>query len=370
MPSTFRVACFNAENLFDRAKVFNFQNKKIGDDILDAIKSLDGLLRQSSYNPTTKKEILNLYLKKKFDNEPLTFYIKIREDRGKLFTRSGTKITGVKANGVNDWDGTIEYKRVKFTEIARENTAKVIKTVKADVACIVEAENRLSLDAFNREMLDSKKFDYAMLIDGNDDRGIDVGVLSRFPIQTIRTHIYDGTAKSRIFSRDCLEVELELPNGKPLYLLCNHLKSRGYGSQASNDARRKRQAERLHKILKSYDLKNDWVIVAGDMNDSPDRPPFTLKKLLTTPNLFDVLELQFPNNPEKRWTYHYKKTEQIDYILVSKPLKQASIQAGVERRGIAALGQITNGAEQPFDSVTHFSNQASDHGAVWAEFQL
>ena len=37
--------------------------------------------------------------------------------------------------------------------------------------------------------------------------------------------------------------------------------------------------------------------------------------------LHDVLALQFKNDMDKRWTYHYKKHEQIDYILISEALK-------------------------------------------------
>ena len=59
--------------------------------------------------------------------------------------------------------------------------------------------------------------------------------------------------------------------------------------------------------------------MAGDLNDTPDSAP--LKPLMDVRYLYDVLALQFPNQPKKRWTYHYNDFEQIDYVLVSKPLK-------------------------------------------------
>ena len=34
------------------------------------------------------------------------------------------------------------------------------------------------------------------------------------------------------------------------------------------------------------------------------------------------------------------------------------------------LTDITDGAETEFDTVTHPTNAASDHGAVWAEFEI
>ena len=97
---------------------------------------------------------------------------------------------------------------------------------------------------------------------------------------------------------------------------------------------------------------------------------------MQTNNLFDVLELQYPNAPSKKWTYHYNKFEQIDFILVSKPLKDKFIKAGVERRGIYDLENLTSNSgnsvdvEKQYDKVTHWTNAASDHGAVWAEFNL
>ena len=358
-----RIATFNTENLFTRAKVLNFKDNTEGDKILKKVGDLQAELDKTVYN---KPKILALY------NE-LKEYIEISEERGKLFKKSLSAIKGVAANGVDDWDGTIQFKRAKFSDTTRLNTAKVIKALKADVQCFVEVENRDTISSFNGDMLGTQKFPYNILIDGNDPRGIDVGVLSRFPIKNLRTHIFDKekpTSRSFIFSRDCLEVELEIAAGKSLFILCNHFKSKGYSaSQADADKRRKIQANRVKDILKSnYDLKTDMVVVLGDFNDTPDSNP--LKDLLATPNLFDVLKLKFGNDIEKTYTYFFKKKLQIDYILISKPLKDLFTDAGVERRGMYDLDTLSNGAEHRFDTITASSNAASDHAAVWADFNL
>lgn len=376
--STFRFASFNCENLFSRARALNLSDPTVGDKVLAYIDELDKLLRKTTYSPADKTKMLKMFQGTDVDGKgnKLSHYIDIREDQGKLWKRARFAITGVSASGKDDWNGAIEHKRADANELARENTAKVMKAVKADVACVVEVENRPMLQAFNRELLGTRKFAYSMVIDGNDTRGIDVGLLSNYPLHGIWTHIFDGTPQSRTFSRDCLEVELELPNGKMLYVLCNHLKSRGYGDQDANDARRERQAKALKEILGKYDLSSDFVIVAGDLNDSPSRPPRVLRHLLEIPNLHDVLELQFPGDESARWTYHYNDFEQIDYILVSKPLKDQFVKAGVERRGIHDLNTLTVNSggkvavETEFPSVTSWTNAASDHGAVWAEFNL
>jgi predicted extracellular nuclease len=113
--------------------------------------------------------------------------------------------------------------------------------------------------------------------------------------------------------------------------------------------------------------------LAGDLNDTPESRP--LKPIMDVTNLFDVLSLQYPNDSKKRWTYHYNDFEQIDYLLVSKPLKEKFIEAGVERKGMYNLKQLTASDntienETQYDTVTNWTNAASDHGAVWAEFNL
>src|SRR5262249_40198307 len=112
------------------------------------------------------------------------------------------------------------------------------------------------------------------------------------PIGLMRSHIDDtfesGGQSFPIFSRDCPEYEVLLPGGQSLWGLCNHFKSKGFGSPPENDAKRTRQANRVHDILQRFDLTSALVVVAGDLNDTPDSQPLT--GLLQTANLLDVLD--------------------------------------------------------------------------------
>ena len=74
-----------------------------------------------------------------------------------------------------------------------------------------------------------------MLIDGNDDRGIDVGLLAKqgYEIDRIRSHIDDRDAERVVFSRDCPEFTVRTPTGQRLVVLVNHFKSKGYGSRTA-----------------------------------------------------------------------------------------------------------------------------------------
>jgi endonuclease/exonuclease/phosphatase family metal-dependent hydrolase len=105
-------------------------------------------------------------------------------------------------------------------------------------------------------------------------------------------------------------------------------------------------------------LKKEFLVVAGDLNDTPDSKP--LKPLLSKQGLFNV-NLKLP--PADRFTFRSTK-EQLDYLLVSKALKDKLTNVAIERRG------IIGGKFQHFPTVTSRRTEASDHGAVLADFQL
>jgi endonuclease/exonuclease/phosphatase family metal-dependent hydrolase len=357
----FKFATFNVENLFDRPKVFLMEDYTKGDQVLKDIQALQTLINRKTYSAANKKKMVSLYKKVKD-------YAEIIESHQKLMNKNKTKVT---ASGRDSWLGFLKLKRRKFNDKTVKNTARVIKDVNPDVCCLVEVENRIVLDRFCGERLKwikggkKQQYHHNMLIDGNDRRGIDVGLVSKFEIRSVWSHIDDKKSGRTIFSRDCPEMEVTLPNGKTLWVLLNHLKSKGYGSQATSNARRKSQAAQISKLLKWYDLSKDLVIVAGDMNDTPASAP--LKPLMNTKNLFDVLKTR---PADDRWTYHYNKNEQIDYVLVSLPLKNVLTGAGVFRRGIHRIANHSTTGETQYPSVTSYANSASDHGCVWAEFDI
>jgi len=101
-------------------------------------------------------------------------------------------------------------------EVATQNTARVIREVNADVLGTVEVDNRVALQRFNAQRVPTPTFENyppVMVIDRNDERGIDVGIMSRFPIGTMRSHVDDLKDGHLIFSRDCPEYEIALPTG-------------------------------------------------------------------------------------------------------------------------------------------------------------
>ena len=123
----------------------------------------------------------------------------------------------------------------------------------------------------------------------------------------------------------------------------------------------------MREIVGRFNLAKDLVVVAGDFNDTADHPPIhPLKSLLATPNLCDALDSSKFNGP--RWTFQ-TATQQLDYLLCSKPLFDRIQSVGIERRGL--YHPTSYGGQFPhFPEVTSPATQASDHAAVWADFTL
>lgn len=137
-----KVSVFNVENLFHRARAINKDNE-VSAAILDDIEKLQKELEKTVYD---KDKILILFKK-------VQKVIDINEDKGKLFRSKYRSNWRVVANGKDDWDGAITFRRDKFSTTTRGNTAQVIRDIDADIQGIVEAEDRIVLKQFNSQRL-------------------------------------------------------------------------------------------------------------------------------------------------------------------------------------------------------------------------
>lgn len=372
-----KIATFNANNLFQRPAVLQLEGFNATTRVvLEDIQRLNSLLAEASYAGAVGAEIKALLEKydqhtdKKTANNRWFF---VNQIRGKLFSvQQSPPGIKLKAAGRPDWFGWIEFKIENVPPISTENTARVIEAVRPDILCMVEVEDRIALERFNGDAIHPLGFAFAhnLLVDGNDPRGIDVGLYSQFEIHSVRSHIDEKTASGhgRLFSRDCAEFGVVLPGGRTLWVLVNHFKSQGYGKKADNDKRRRAQADKVRDYLQRFNLGTDLVVVAGDFNDSADNPPLhPLQNLLATPKLRDALESpKFGAAP--RWTYGHGK-QQLDYLLVSRALFDRITNVGIERRGLFSKTNF-GGLFPHFPTVSDEVTQASDHALVWAEIQL
>ncbi|WP_029355619.1 endonuclease/exonuclease/phosphatase family protein [Bosea sp. 117] len=372
-----RIASFNVENMFERARALNQESWSEGRPILELFSKLNALLSEPVYTDAIKQKIAALLidagLEKKDDGE----FVMLRQNHGKLLKRPQTGGIQIVADGRESWIGWIELKKEAVNERATRNTARVIADVAADILGVIEAENRVALRHFNTAVLEAHwhfAYRHVMLIDGNDDRGIDVGVMTRpgFPIEMMRSHV-DATdeAGERIFRRDCPEFAIRLPGGQRLWLLVNHFKSKGYGSQSSsNETRRKEAAEVAAIYGRLRDAGEDLVAVVGDLNDTPpdeERDPLT--PLLSATDLRDVSAHSNYVNDGHPGTYGGATASgKIDYILLSPALFARVTGAGVWRKG--AWPGVRPRKWEVYEDIEKPIHAASDHAAIWADIDI
>ena len=103
----------------------------------------------------------------------------LRQNRGRLLRRPPKKDPLIVAGGRSDWLGWVELQKEPLSEISIKNRGRVLKELATDVQGVVEAESRIALEGLSGTVLPNvggPPFEHVMLIDGNDERGIDVGM--------------------------------------------------------------------------------------------------------------------------------------------------------------------------------------------------
>jgi endonuclease/exonuclease/phosphatase family metal-dependent hydrolase len=368
-----RIATYNVENLFDRARVFRLGSWAAGRPILDDHARLGKALQQATYTPATKTRIVELLDRLGLADSDEGEYARLRQNRGRLLRRPRAGGIEIIAGGRGDWIGWVELLTEPVDDVAVHNTARVIGDVDADVLGVVEAESRGALKRFGDGALRAgadPAYPLVMLVDGNDDRGIDVGVLTKsaYPLRGLHSHVDDTDDVGRVFSRDCPEYEVLLPSGERLLVLVNHLKSKGYGGQQQSSATRLRQAQRVADIYRQRVAEGaKYVAVLGDLNDTPASAP--LAPLVAGTDLRDIATHPDFDDGGRPGTYgNGTATGKIDYILLSPALYERASGGSIWRKGVWG-GK--NGTLWPvYENMTAAVHAASDHAAVYADVAM
>ena len=263
-----------------------------------------------------------------------------------------------------------------------EQVAKrIVQAMDADVLAVQEIEHIDILRTFNRDQLGGL-YPHVALIEGNDQRLIDVGVLSKLPIGSITSFQaarHPDQPNQRVFGRDLLKVQILDDNGDALFNLYNtHLKSHFVpfgedpvqGAIAAN-ARRKRQAETIAKILAEEERADSRFVLTGDMNDPPESEFLAPMLEFAGCRLVNALENPEQTRPSKRetpgqgdgpqnnmWTHRFNppgptppKYELLDHIWVSPALAPLAGKPMIDRR-------------------TKHGGNGSDHDPAWIELDL
>jgi endonuclease/exonuclease/phosphatase family metal-dependent hydrolase len=366
-----RLASFNVENLFMRARAMNEKTWEDGKDILKAHADINIIIGKDTYTSADKTKIVALLKILGLTKSDESKFAILRQNRGHFLKRSKGKVEVV-AQGRTDWIGWVELTREEVNEEATRNTARIIHDLQADVLGVVEAENRPALVRFCQNVMPAVQavgYEHIMLVDGNDERGIDVGIMTRkdFDIVSICSHVDDHDNDGLIFSRDCAQYEIKTKNGNTLIVLVNHLKSKGYGLTGESNARRKRQAQRVAEIYNAIREREKYVAVIGDMNDTPGSDP--LKPLVQETDLKEISALPGFDDQGRPGTFRNgTASNKIDFILLSPALFAKATAGGINRKGV--WGGVHGTLFPHLPEIKTENQAASDHAAIWADLDI
>jgi len=379
-----RIGSYNVENLFARPKAFDPTDWSAGEPAVEAQAKFNALIARPNYSTADRKRMrdllvtLDIYyrndqgaIRRKDTKSPRWAWL--RKNRG-TFDRQPedkTKDVEITATGRAAWIGWVELAVEPVDELSTRLTAQVIEEVDAHILAVIEVEDRPALLRFNRELVGLYR--HVMLVDGNDERGIDVGIVTKtdFDILDIRSHVDDEDAKGEVFSRDCADYEIKIPGATNLHVLVNHFKSQSGGG----GAKRKRQAERLREIVDNLVAGGQSAVVVGDFNEGqPDEqhhspnfeqlfdPQGPLKVCYDLPN-FDV-------GPRPGSFDSCGIRNRLDYIFVTRDLEPAVNGGGMVRSGLWGTRTTRPTDWNTFPEMDGHDHQASDHAAVFIDLTL
>jgi hypothetical protein len=210
------------------------------------------------------------------------------------------------------------------------------------VLLVQQVEDQTALEDFNAKHLGGR-YDHVVVLEANDDRFIDVGVILRGALRlggvTTWKHATHPEADGPIFSRDLLQADLTDARGETVLTIFNtHLESHFVAEfdfelgrlktaaeiaaeHAAANERRRMQAETAAAIITPH--LDAPVILAGDMNDPPDS---TALQSWVAAGLIDALtdaaETKPPppaSKPEDTpttalWTHRFPQTNAPDHF--------------------------------------------------------
>lgn len=243
--------------------------------------------------------------------------------------------------------------------------SNAIHDIKADVIALEEVESKGTLKKFAEQYL--KDLNYQVVLrEANDPRGIDVAVLSKLPVLSIKSHkntkVNVSGQEPGTFSRDLLQVKFKASESYNFTLFLTHLKSQHGGDEA--DAKRRGEVMKIREIVRDFTKKNpkENYILAGDFNDTYNSLPLEpiLNNKKSDLNLTDLILKDIGSGTDV-YTYHPEKfRSRIDYLLVSPTMMPEYIDKSVKIHRFPS--------ETRFDKWSFY--QASDHLPVTAKFNI
>ena len=242
-------------------------------------------------------------------------------------------------------------------EEQRQTLAARIKALDLEVLAVQEVEDIEALNDFNRFYF-GRLYPHVTLIEGNDTRFIDVGVLSKLPLGSVTSwqhQVHPADPSQRIFARDLQQVEVLNPSRSTrlFTLFNNHLTSQfvAFGEDlvtatSAKAVRRRRQCETIARIVESELRPDSPFLILGDMNDTPDsealqplaQAALGLVDALANPQETRPAKADTPAPPSNAWTHRFKESgrpanyDLFDQIWLSPTLEDNLRESWIDRR--------------------------------------
>lgn len=160
------------------------------------------------------------------------------------------------------------YTEDEGTDIKRRdeiiNIAAAIEHADADIIVFQELENEYMLQGMVRAFLAGQGYDYVAAQCTNSGRGINLGVISRYPIKRLASYRFldfshpDAPGQTWRFARDAMHITLDV-NGHDVHIFNVHLKS--------NSSRPGDENSKLWRTAEAIMVKS---LIRGLLADDPD----------------------------------------------------------------------------------------------------
>lgn len=276
----------------------------------------------------------------------------------------------------------IQWQKLNSGLIGNKTLSKVqalaatITKISPDLIMLTEVGGLLSLENFNRYFL--KNFYQPYLLEGNSDRGIDMGFLLKAPWSgKIFSHkdYKLPHAKYTSFSRDVLKLEVSLHDRLVANALLVHLKSKLNSKGDDFEGRTRRAVEVLGLSEIIHQLPADVpLLLGGDFNGvaSGPMPEPEFLPLKHKNNLQDAaLVAGLPES--ERYSYVYfnqgglRIEQQLDYLFLNQKAQESLLKESVTfPRYTGAEGQLIPMPQRSWQKIL----MPSDHLPLYAEFKL
>lgn len=230
-------------------------------------------------------------------------------------------------------DGWTHWTTFRYTR-KLSNLAKVIASMKPDILCLLEVENRLVLKDLVAALKKEQNYELPIILhrDCQDTRGIDVAMLAK--VAPVGTNWFCAVP----LQRDVLACDFVI-QGRSITVLANHWKSQ-LGTKDESDSIRRTEAKAVRKFIDARLDKTPEaaILVTGDFNDMVTSP------ILTHDGGFSLTQKDVQANASKRllWnlsgllhetargTYYYaaaKRWSSFDSISVSLGMMTNSLSS-------------------------------------------